>query len=302
MPRILMITTGGTIACRETAHGLSPALDSAALLAELPALAEVCTVKTLELMQLDSTDITAADRQRMARAVWENREKFDGFVLTHGTDTLAHTAALLSHLLPDFDKPLVLTGSMLPMGADCSDAPRNLLDAFLVAADGRPGVYAVMNGVILHGQHVFKRHSTDIDAFLSANAAPLGAVRNSSVQWHAPAPVRTGMPRLIEQLDTHIVPVRLTPDLDPSFFSVLMGYPKVVLEAFGAGGIPARFEDAVRALIGSGTRVYITTQCPEGGAHLHKYEVGRRAEALGAVSLGSRTFEDALAALMCGAL
>ena len=71
MPRILMITTGGTIACRETAHGLSPALDSAALLAELPALAEICTVKTLELMQLDSTDITAADRQRMAQAVWK---------------------------------------------------------------------------------------------------------------------------------------------------------------------------------------------------------------------------------------
>ncbi len=67
-------------------------------------------------MQLDSTDVTAADRQRMAQAVWQNREKFDGFVLTHGTDTLAYTAALLTHLLPHFDKPLVLTGSMLPMG------------------------------------------------------------------------------------------------------------------------------------------------------------------------------------------
>ena len=69
--------------------------------------------------------------------------------------------------------------------------------------------------------------------------------------------------------------MRLTPDLDPSFFSVLLGYPKVVLEAFGAGGVPARLESAVRDLIQSGTRVYITTQCPEGGVHLHKYEVGR---------------------------
>lgn len=154
MPHILMIATGGTIACCETAHGLSPALDSAALLGALPELSALCTVETLDLMQLDSTDVTAADRQRMAQAVWENREKFDGFVLTHGTDTLAYTAALLTHLLPHFDKPLVLTGSMLPMGVPDSDAPRNMLDAFRTAADGRAGVYAVMNGQILHGSHV----------------------------------------------------------------------------------------------------------------------------------------------------
>lgn len=128
-----------------------PALDSAALLGALPELSALCTVETLDLMQLDSTDVTAADRQRMAQAVWQNREKFDGFVLTHGTDTLAYTAALLTHLLPHFDKPLVLTGSMLPMGVPDSDAPRNLLDAFRTAADGRAGVYAVMNGQILHG-------------------------------------------------------------------------------------------------------------------------------------------------------
>ena len=156
MPHILMIATGGTIACCETAHGLSPALDSAALLGALPELSALCTVETLDLMQLDSTDVTAADRQRIAQAVWQNREKFDGFVLTHGTDTLAYTAALLTHLLPHFDKPLVLTGSMLPMGVPDSDAPRNLLDAFRTAADGRAGVYAVMNGQILHGSHVFK--------------------------------------------------------------------------------------------------------------------------------------------------
>ena len=137
MSHILMIATGGTIACCETAHGLSPALDSAALLGALPELSALCTVETLDLMQLDSTDVTAADRQRMAQAVWQNREKFDGFVLTHGTDTLAYTAALLTHLLPHFDKPLVLTGSMLPMGVPDSDAPRNLLDAFRTAADGR---------------------------------------------------------------------------------------------------------------------------------------------------------------------
>ena len=298
---ILMLATGGTIACRETPAGLSPALDSAALLDALPALSALCEVDTLDLMQLDSTDVTAEDRLHMARTVWDNRAHYDGFVLTHGTDTLSYTAALLTRLLPDFDRPLILTGSMLPMGADGSDAPRNLLDAFRVAADGRAGVYAVMNGVILHGSHVFKQNSTDIHAFISANAAPAGAISGEAVRWDQAAPA-AGSPRLIEQLDTHILPVRLTPDLDPSFFSVLCGYPKVVLEAFGAGGVPQRLESAVRDLIQSGTQVYITTQCPEGGTHLDTYEVGRRAQALGAISLGMHTFEDALAALMCGVL
>ena len=196
MPHILMIATGGTIACCETAHGLSPSLDSAALLGALPELSALCTVETLDLMQLDSTDVTAADRQRMARAVWQNREKFDGFVLTHGTDTLAYTAALLTHLLPHFDKPLVLTGSMLPMGVPDSDAPRNLLDAFRTAADGRAGVYAVMNGQILHGSHVFKQHSTEIDAFLSANAAPAGEICGGEVRWSKPASAPSGIGRL----------------------------------------------------------------------------------------------------------
>lgn len=96
--------------------------------------------------------------------------------------------------------------------------------------------------------------------------------------------------------------MRLTPDLDPSFFSVLLGSPQGHTRSLRCCGVPARLESAVRDLIQSGTRVYITTQCPEGGVHLHKYEVGRRAEALGAISLGSRTFEDALGALMCGEL
>ena len=87
-----------------------------------------------------------------------------------------------------------------------------------------------------------------------------------------------------------------------SFFSVLHGFPSVIIETFGGGGIPAHMEQAVRALIADGTRVFLTTQCIEGGVHLHKYEVGRRAEAMGAVSLGMRTVEDALAAIMCGEL
>ena len=87
--KILLIATGGTIACRETEHGLTPVLDGEGLLRELPELSGVCGVEVLDLMQRDSTDITADDRMQMARAVWENRGAYDGFVIAHGTDTLA---------------------------------------------------------------------------------------------------------------------------------------------------------------------------------------------------------------------
>ena len=136
MPHILMIATGGTIACCETAHGLSPALDSGALLGALPELSALCTVETLDLMQLDSTDVTAADRQRMAQAVWQNREKFDGFVLTHGTDTLEETAYLLD-LVHNSEKPVCLTGAMRSAAEISPDGPVNLLCAVRTAGSKR---------------------------------------------------------------------------------------------------------------------------------------------------------------------
>lgn len=300
MKQVLLIATGGTIACRETENGLSPTLTGEELLGLMPELGGICSVGVCDLMHLDSTDLTAADRAAIARTVWENRSRYDGFVIAHGTDTLAYTAALLRHMLPGMDRPVVLTGSMLPMGVPGSDAPRNLLDAFRVAAAGRAGVYAVAHGKIILGNHVFKRHSSEADAFLSVGAPPAGSIDETGrIRWEAP-PQAAGAPSFVDTVDPHVLVIKLTPDLEPSFFSALHGYPRVVLEAFGAGGVPARLEDAVRALIESSTRVYITTQCTEGGVDLHKYEVGRRAEAMGAVSLGSRTTEDALAAIMCG--
>ncbi len=225
------------------------------LLRELPELSGVCGVEVLDLMQRDSTDITADDRMQMARAVWENRGAYDGFVIAHGTDTLACTAALLHHLLPHIDRPVVVTGSMLPMGAEGSDAPGNLLDALRVAADGRCGVYAVLRGSILRGTNVLKVHSTALDAFVSANEPPAGRVADGSVIWDAPAPAE-GTPRLVQRLEPHVFVLRLTPDLPPSFFSVLHGFPSVIIETFGGGGIPAHMEQAVRALIADGTRVF----------------------------------------------
>ena len=300
--RVLLLTTGGTVACRQTAQGLSPALGADAIAALLPASDGICALEPHELMQLDSTDLTTADRMAIAHAVWERRAAYDGFVIAHGTDTLAHTAALLHHVLPRIDRPVVVTGSMLPLGAPRSDAPANLVNALRVAAAGVGGVFVVMGRRIIWGNHAVKYHSAAADAFVSADAPLAGTVDADGTVRLALPLHPAGEPAFVSEIDPHVLLVRLTPDLPPSFFAALGGYPKVILEAFGAGGVPQRLEAAVRALIEGGTRVYIASQCVEGGVDLDRYAVGQRAAALGAVSLGARTTEDALAAIMCGEL
>ena len=187
MKQVLLIATGGTIACRETENGLSPALTGEELLGLMPELNGICSVGVSDLMNLDSTDLTAADRAAIARTVWENRGGYDGFVIAHGTDTLAYTAALLHHMLPNIDRPVVLTGSMLPIGVPGSDAPRNLADAFRIAAAGCAGVLAVLHGKIMPGSNVCKRHSSEADAFVSANAPLAGTIDETDlIHWETP--------------------------------------------------------------------------------------------------------------------
>lgn len=299
-----MLATGGTIASRVSqGGGLTPALTGQVLLRFVPTLAQVCHVTVRDVCALDSTDLTTADRVRMAHVIWDARADYDGFVVTHGTDTLAYTAALLAHMLPDFDKPVLLTGSMYPIGAPDSDAEGNLLGAFRVAASGRyTGVAACVQGMILRGSRVVKIDSAAVAAFAAVGAPPDGSVDADGTVLIAQQPPRTRTPRLVEPRDTRVFVLRLTPDTDPAVFALLHGFDHVILESFGAGGIPARLEDALGALIAARTRVYITTQCPFGGADLTKYAVGCRARARGAVDLGARTIEDSLAAIACGDL
>lgn len=300
MKHILMLATGGTIACRESGRGLAPSLTGNEILDMLPELARICKVVVENPFSIDSTDMTADDRMKLATHVWKNSERYDGIVITHGTDTLSYTAAFLYHVLKNLNIPVIITGAQKPMGAEGSDAERNLLDAFRVASAGYVGVAAVLHGQIIRGNHVVKFHSTDVNAFRSANAPLAGTVDKEGKVRLNIVPLLGGEPSFVEEIDTKIVLMKLVPDLDPSIFDFLSKYPKVIIEGFGSGGIPQRLEKVVQKLILGGTKVYLTSQCMEGETNLHKYEVGRRAEAMGAISLGHRTTEDALAAIMCG--
>ena len=128
LKHVLLIATGGTVACRDNGNGLAPALSGEQLIEFLPELSGLCEVVVENLFSKDSTDITTDDRVKIAHLIRDTYDKFDGFVIAHGTDTLAYTAALLYHMLRSLDKPVILTGAQKPIGEPGSDAERMLVD------------------------------------------------------------------------------------------------------------------------------------------------------------------------------
>ena len=142
-----MIATGGTIASKPTPQGLAPMLSAGEILACVPGLADICQVESRQLFDLDSTNMRPEQWLEIAACIEENYDRFDGFVFTHGTDTLAYTAAALSYLIQRSIKPVVITGAQKSIYTEDTDARKNLLDAFAYASDGRShGVCVVFDG------------------------------------------------------------------------------------------------------------------------------------------------------------
>ena len=158
MKHILMIATGGTIASKATADGLTPQLTSEELLAEVPELEQLCRIDTVQLMNRDSTNINSRDWLQMAACVRAHYDAYDGFVLTHGTDTMAYTAAALSYLIQNNAKPVVITGSQKSIFNQDTDARENLRDAFFYACDdGACGLHVVFDHKVILGTPGGKR-------------------------------------------------------------------------------------------------------------------------------------------------
>ncbi len=301
MKHILLLSTGGTISCRGSAFGLTPQTDGEQLLGAVPAPAGV-RVDVCDLMRADSTDITAEQRLAMARAVWEQREKYDGFVLTHGTDTMAYTAAFLCRVLRQFDRPVILTGSQLPMEAEGSDAPRNLADALVCAASAYRGAAVCFAGALWRGTRVTKADTLAFDAFSGGNTGcpPDGIVENGVLRLNA-CP-EAGVPAWVQPKPVRAAVLTVTPLLTAEQVAACRGMDALLLYGYGLGGVPAELEQAVRQVAESGTRVYLGTQCAKGEADLSVYAVGQRMRALGVRCLAGRTMEDAAACLQCGLL
>lgn len=304
MKRILMIGTGGTIASEMTEAGLTPNLNSEDLLSYVPALRDLCRVDCLQICSIDSTNMTPAHWLLIARTIRERYDRYDGFVICHGTDTMAYTAAALSYLIQNSPKPIVLTGSQRPIHADITDSKANLLDSFTVACDGRvPGVSVVFGGEVILGTRARKTYSKSYGAFSSINYPVLGVVQDGRLVPYL-RPEVSGPLRLYDTLNEKVSLLKLIPGVSPAQLSFLLSESDaVIIESYGVGGVPAgaqgEFYRRIQSAKAQGKLVVFTTQVQNEGSDLSVYGVGHCLKRdLGVLESYDMTTEAVVAKLM----
>ncbi|MGI6590441.1 MAG: asparaginase [Eggerthellaceae bacterium] len=305
MARIHVTYTGGTIGMVEGPCGLEPGTDLAVRLRHL-ARAEGnddgLTVSALHPL-IDSASATPASWQTIIDDIHRFAARADAFVVLHGTDTMAYTAAALSFALTVLPQPVILTGSQLPLGAADSDAPRNLADALAVARTvSRPGVYVVFGGRLLCGNRVSKVSSWAREAFDSPSVPPIGKV-DGSREADSPMPRGGGWPDPEPFTCPDIAVLDLVPGIaGERMRSVLTPLPDgVVLRAYGMGNVPAGEPELDRLLTAcreEGVPVVVTSQCLQASVALGRYRAGAGLARAGAVGAGDMTFEAAYAKLV----
>lgn len=277
MRKILLITTGGTIACPDTDEGRSPVKSAQSLLSKLNRLPEECEISAVSPFSLDSTNMTPARWITLAEIIHENYERFDGFVITHGTDTLGYAAAALSCLIRGNTKPVVLTGSMLPMETEGTDARGNLRNALFFACDKRAaGVCVVFGKFAYDGRHVSKIHSTAAKAFESVNYPPIACFDERGITFTEGISRSDGEVRFYDVLDERLEVVFLVPGVKPPL--IREETRAVIVRGFGTGGLPevGGYDEWLAGLLSRGVIVIMGTQVLRGGSNLSVYEVGSR--------------------------
>ena len=300
--RILLLTTGGTIASIPGGEGLEPHR-SEVMERELEQLRTYYEITVRDVMCLDSSNITPEEWQVIARAIFEGREGFDGIVVSHGTDTMAYTASAITFMLPDIDKPVVFTGSQLPLRDMLSDGPDNLRTAFAMAASGHCGVFLAFDRKVMLGCRAVKVRASGFSAFASINARYAARVSNLGlVVDERVLPKRCGQPRLCTDMGKEVFLLKLTPGLNPAIFDMLaaMGYKGIVVEAFGLGGVNVLNKGlrGIRRAVEDGVSVVVTTQCLYDSSDLRVYQVGNKLLELGVIQGRDMTTEAAMTKLM----
>ena len=246
----LLITTGGTISCVATENGLKPGLKGADLLKYSNYYCDV-----IDFKMIDSSVMTDPERQEIAKVIWENRDKYDSFVITHGTDSMAYTAAYLACALQNFDKTVVLTGSQLPIVYPDTDAVANLNLALKTALTGEYyGICIAIGGRILPADSVTKFETEGFAAFDNVNKEYLSR----------PLPKPTLPAQYLEPKTDMVGVIYITPNLSRGVILSYVAMDAVLVLLLGAGGMPAVCEAALERLQAAGVKVYIKSQCMYG--------------------------------------
>jgi len=277
MKKILLIGTGGTIASVPTENGLVPGLQSDEILKLVPEIEGICQVDCVQPISMDSTNIRPGHWIKMTDVIRKNYERYDGFVITHGTDTMAYTAAALSYMIQNSQKPIVCTGAQISAGERNSDAGRNLTDAFLYACDDLShGIQIVFSGSVICGTRARKNYSKRFDAFGSINYPEIARVQSGTILRFIVDEFREPV-RFADGLNPNVGILKLVPGMRRDVMRFMLEtYDGLVIESFGVGGIPeySDFYGEIENAIAAGKMIVLTTQVPNEGSDIAVYHVG----------------------------
>lgn len=280
MKRILLIATGGTIASKESSHGLSPQLKAEEILSFVPGVREFCQPKAMQILNIDSTNMEPKHWKQIVGVIRKHYEEYDGFVIAHGTDTMAYTGAALSYMIQNADKPIVITGAQKAIDLEITDAKTNLMDSFLYAADEESqGVQIVFGGKVIAGTRAKKIRSKSYNAFESIDYPFLATIQDMRILRYIPMlPFRESV-SFYETMNPRIFLLKLIPGIAPGVLRQLFKeHDCIIVESFGVGGIPVSIEEEFYRLHEEfpQTVVIMATQVAHEGSDMTVYKVGNK--------------------------
>jgi len=312
-PRILIIYTGGTIGMvQDHETGVLSPIDFSQIRREVPEIKkfgyaiEVVSFNPV----LDSSDMQPIHWVKMAELIRDNYDKFDGFVILHGSDTLAYTSSALSFMLENLAKPVILTGSQLPVGEIRTDARENLITSIEIAAtkiNGKPAVPEVcvyFDYYLFRGNRTTKMNSAKFEAFQSVNFPPLAeAGVHLKFNPHLVAKPTGKKLKIHIKLDNRVGVIRIFPGMSRDWFESQLNAPNtkaIIIETFGSGNAPSQgwFIELLQKAIDSGILVVNITQCPGGTVEQGRYATSSKLAKMGVVAGADLTIEAALTKLL----
>ncbi len=304
LPKVLILFCGGTIVMEKTKEGI---LDMASkqrairnLLRIEPNISDIADITIEYIDNIDSTNITSKHWDRISKIIDKKYDNYDGFVITHGTNTMAYTSSALSFTLQNLGKPVVLTGSQIPGDQIETDARRNFVNAIRLATLNISGVMIVFDEEIILGARASKVSESRLDAFETINWDDLGEIRlnirlsdDHQPRHDRPLDLQTGF-------DDNIAVITLFPQMNPTALEASLheGISGVILRSYGAGGISYAYLNILEHLKKRKIPVVVSTQCMEGATLMHMDDVGTKALKAGVIQAHDMSIECTIVKFM----